>query len=131
MAGTLPPLFTITPDDHAGYIAVASYTFLVLMVCLVATRVFTRWYVVRYVKFDDVLLTIAAVCSPSHAHLLLSLFLLFGTPDTDMAAQTIAPGPRAERAYTDGPETWLGPERETGLFQRFYSVPKGRRKSSR
>jgi hypothetical protein len=62
MAGTLPPLFTITPDDHAGYVAVASYTFLVLMVCLVATRIFTRWWVVRYVKFDDGVLTAAAVC---------------------------------------------------------------------
>jgi hypothetical protein len=66
MAGTLPPLFNITPDDHAGYVAVASYTFLVLMVCLVLTRLFTRWYVVRYVKFDDGVLTVAAVCPPAH-----------------------------------------------------------------
>jgi hypothetical protein len=66
MAGTLPPLFAITEDDHAGYVAVASYTFLVLMGCLVATRVFTRWYVVRYIKFDDAVLTVAAVCSLAH-----------------------------------------------------------------
>jgi hypothetical protein len=61
MSGQLPPLFAITPDDHAGYVAVASYTFLVLMLCLVATRVFTRWYVVRFIKFDDAVLTGAAV----------------------------------------------------------------------
>jgi hypothetical protein len=61
MSGQLPPLFAITPDDHAGYVAVASYTFLVLMICLVATRVFTRWYVVRFIKFDDAVLTGAAV----------------------------------------------------------------------
>jgi hypothetical protein len=63
MAGTLPPLFTITSDDHAGYIAVSLYTFMVLMVCLVVTRVFTRWYVVRYIKLDDALLSLAAVRS--------------------------------------------------------------------
>lgn len=70
-AGVLPPFFIITPDDHAGYIAVASYTFLVLMLCLVTTRVFTRWYIVRYLKVDDAILSIAAVCP--HACLLISI----------------------------------------------------------
>lgn len=66
MAGTLPPLFIITPDDHAGYVAVASYTFLVLMVFLVVTRVFTRWYVVRQIKTDDGILSVAAVRTYPH-----------------------------------------------------------------
>jgi hypothetical protein len=61
MAGTVPPLFAITDDDHAGYVAVADYTFLLLMVFLVATRIFTRWYIVRYIKADDALLFLAAV----------------------------------------------------------------------
>jgi hypothetical protein len=61
MAGTLPPLFTITDDDHGGYVCVASYTLLILMVLLVVTRILTRWYVVKFVKADDVLLVVAAV----------------------------------------------------------------------
>lgn len=61
MAGTLPPLFTITSDDHGGYVAVAAYILVVMMLLLVATRVFTRWYVVQYIKADDVLLIISAV----------------------------------------------------------------------
>jgi hypothetical protein len=69
MAGTLPPLFTISDDDHGGYVAVAAYTLLVLMVVLVATRVFTRWYVVKFIKADDVLLTFAAVRNESSSHL--------------------------------------------------------------
>lgn len=79
MAGTLPPLFAITEDDHAGYVAVASYTFLVLMCCLVATRVFTRWYIVRYIKFDDAVLIVAAV--RSHAHMLTCQFC-FSAPNS-------------------------------------------------
>jgi len=61
MAGTLPPLFEITENDHGGYVCVASYTLLTLMILLVSTRVFTRWYVVKFIKADDVLLMIAAV----------------------------------------------------------------------
>jgi len=60
MAGTLPPLFAITDDDHGGYVCVASYTLLILTVLLVVTRVFTRWYVVKFIKADDVLLMVAA-----------------------------------------------------------------------
>jgi len=60
MAGTLPPLFAITEDDHGGYVCVANYTLLILMVLLVVTRVFTRWYVVKFIKSDDVLLMVAA-----------------------------------------------------------------------
>jgi hypothetical protein len=62
MAGTLPPLFTISDDDHGGYVAVASYTLLILMIGLVVTRVFTRWYIVRSIKADDYFLVVAAVC---------------------------------------------------------------------
>ena len=54
-------MFVISDNDHGGYVAVASYTFVVLMVLLVLTRVFTRWYVVKVVKADDILLIIAAV----------------------------------------------------------------------
>ena len=64
MSGVYEPFFVITDEDHAGYIAVASYIFLVLMLFLVATRVCTRWYVVRYIKFDDVILVGAAVRVP-------------------------------------------------------------------
>jgi hypothetical protein len=65
MSGTLPPLFTISNNDHSGYVAVTLYTLLVLMVLLVATRVFTRWYVVKSIKLDDVFLILAAVRNPS------------------------------------------------------------------
>jgi hypothetical protein len=61
MSGTLPPLFTITDHDHGGYVAVTLYTLLVLMVLLVSTRVFTRWYVVKSIKLDDVFLILATV----------------------------------------------------------------------
>jgi hypothetical protein len=60
-AGTLPPLFKITEHDHGGYVCVAAYTLLILMILLVTTRVFTRWYVVKFIKADDVLLMVAAV----------------------------------------------------------------------
>ena len=66
MSGTLPPLFTITDDDHGGYVAVTLYTLLVLMVLLVTTRVFTRWYVVKTIKLDDVFLMLATVRQSSH-----------------------------------------------------------------
>jgi len=60
-AGALPPLFQITDDDHAGYVCVAVYTLLTLMVILVATRVFTRWYLLKFIKTDDFFLMIAGV----------------------------------------------------------------------
>ena len=60
-AGALPPLFQITEDDHGGYIAVSVYTLLILMILLVTARVFTRWYIVKFIKADDVLLMVAAV----------------------------------------------------------------------
>lgn len=66
MAGTLPPLFAITDDDHGGYAAVVAYTLLVLMLGVTGTRVFTRWYVVRSIKFDDYLLLAAAVSLPNY-----------------------------------------------------------------
>ena len=67
MSGTLPPLFIITDHDHGGYVAVTLYTLLVLMVLLVSTRVFTRWYVVKSIKLDDVFLILAAVRKPSRS----------------------------------------------------------------
>lgn len=60
-AGALPPLFQITDNDHSGYVCVAVYTLLTLMILLVATRVFTRWYVLKFIKSDDFSLMIAAV----------------------------------------------------------------------
>jgi hypothetical protein len=63
-AGTLPPLFVITEDDHGGYVCVALYTLLVLMVVTVIARLFTRWYIVRVIKLDDIVLAFAMVGSP-------------------------------------------------------------------
>ena len=61
MAGTLPPLFDITDEDHGGYVAVSVYTLLVLMLFVVVTRLFTRWYIGRVIHFDDILLGVSAV----------------------------------------------------------------------
>lgn len=66
MAGTLPPLFEITADDHGGYGAVAIYTLLALTVAIVSTRLSTRWFIGRVVHPDDILLGIAMVRSRSH-----------------------------------------------------------------
>ena len=60
-AGTLPPLFVITDDDHGGYVCVAVYTLLILMVATVGARLFTRWHIVRFIKSDDILLILAMV----------------------------------------------------------------------
>ena len=60
----LPPLFEITDEDHGGYVCVALYTLLILMVVTVVARIFTRWYIVRFVKTDDVLLVLAMVRFP-------------------------------------------------------------------
>ncbi|KAK9645791.1 hypothetical protein V6Z96_007111 [Aspergillus fumigatus] len=57
MAGTLPPLFPISDEDHSGYVAVTVYTLLSLTVTTVFVRLFTRWYIARDVYSDDVLLT--------------------------------------------------------------------------
>ncbi|RHZ50505.1 uncharacterized protein CDV56_102743 [Aspergillus thermomutatus] len=59
MAGTLPPFFTISDDDHGGYVAVTLYTFLSLTVVTVFVRLFTRWYIARVVYPDDILLASA------------------------------------------------------------------------
>jgi hypothetical protein len=63
MAGTLPPLFPISDEDHSGYVAVTVYTLLSLTVTTVFVRLFTRWYIARDVYSDDVLLTGATVSS--------------------------------------------------------------------
>ncbi|KAF4160434.1 hypothetical protein CNMCM6069_008784 [Aspergillus lentulus] len=56
MAGTLPPLFPISDEDHGGYVAVTVYTLLSLTVATVFVRLFTRWYIARAVYSDDILL---------------------------------------------------------------------------
>ncbi|RHZ70311.1 hypothetical protein CDV55_106498 [Aspergillus turcosus] len=56
MAGTLPPLFPISDEDHSGYVAVTVYTLLSLTVATVLVRLFTRWYIARVVYTDDILL---------------------------------------------------------------------------
>lgn len=61
MAGTQPPLFTISDNDHGGYVAVAVYTFLSLMLVTVAARLVSRWYIARVTQVDDILLGTAAV----------------------------------------------------------------------
>ncbi|KAJ5281290.1 hypothetical protein N7478_006662 [Penicillium angulare] len=60
MAGTLPPLFEISDEDHGGYVAVAVYTLLVLSIFIVVTRLFTRWYIGRVIHSDDILLGASA-----------------------------------------------------------------------
>ncbi|OJJ50177.1 hypothetical protein ASPZODRAFT_128795 [Penicilliopsis zonata CBS 506.65] len=59
MAGTLPPIFPITADDHGGYVAVSVYTLLCLTLVLVVARLFTRWYIARVIHADDILLGVA------------------------------------------------------------------------
>lgn len=61
MAGTLPPIFPITDDDHGGYTAVALYTLLALSVFVVATRLSARYYIGKVVQIDDFLLGGATV----------------------------------------------------------------------
>ncbi|KAJ5660053.1 hypothetical protein N7507_006504 [Penicillium longicatenatum] len=59
MAGTLPPLFEISDEDHGGYAAVTVYTLLALTIVVVLTRLFSRWYIGRVIHSDDVLLAAA------------------------------------------------------------------------
>ncbi|KAJ6153696.1 hypothetical protein N7470_006655 [Penicillium chermesinum] len=59
MAGTLPPLFEITEDDHAGYAAVTAYTLLALTIVVVVTRLAARWFIGRIIYSDDILLGMA------------------------------------------------------------------------
>ncbi|KAJ5637627.1 hypothetical protein N7490_007506 [Penicillium lividum] len=61
MAGTLPPLFEISDDDHGGYAAVTVYTLLALTIVVVLTRLFSRWYIGRVIHLDDILLAAATV----------------------------------------------------------------------
>lgn len=68
MAGTLPPLFEITADDHGGYGAVAVYTLLALTIVIVSTRLSTRWFIGRVVHPDDILLGISLVRSSTRAN---------------------------------------------------------------
>lgn len=65
MAGTLPPLFEISDEDHGGYAAVTVYTLLALTIVVVLTRLFSRWYIGRVIHSDDILLAAATVC-PFH-----------------------------------------------------------------
>ncbi|KAJ5698924.1 hypothetical protein N7462_000929 [Penicillium macrosclerotiorum] len=61
MAGTLPPLFEISDDDHGGYGAVSVYTLLALTLVVVVTRLSTRWFIGRIIHSDDILLAAAAL----------------------------------------------------------------------
>jgi hypothetical protein len=61
MAGTLPPIFIISDDDHGGYAAVAVYTLLALTVFVVVTRLSARYYIGKVVQVDDYLLAGATV----------------------------------------------------------------------
>jgi len=57
MAGTLPPIFIISDDQHGGYAAVALYTLLILTVVTVAARLSARYYIGKIIQTDDYLLT--------------------------------------------------------------------------
>jgi hypothetical protein len=61
MAGTLPPIFVISDDEHGGYAAVALYTLLTLTVIIVATRLSARYYIGKIIQTDDYLITSATV----------------------------------------------------------------------
>ncbi|KAJ5802476.1 uncharacterized protein N7503_004926 [Penicillium pulvis] len=61
MAGTLPPLFEISDEDHGGYAAVTVYTLLALTIVVVLTRLFSRWYIGRVIHSDDILLAAATL----------------------------------------------------------------------
>ncbi|KAJ5939531.1 hypothetical protein N7466_002665 [Penicillium verhagenii] len=61
MAGTLPPFFEISDEDHGGYVAVTVYTLLSLTICVVLTRLFSRWYIGRVLHADDILLAAATL----------------------------------------------------------------------
>ena len=63
-AGVLPPLFVISDTDHGGYVCVALYMLLILMIVTVGARIFTRWYIVRFIRADDILLVLAVVRPP-------------------------------------------------------------------
>jgi hypothetical protein len=60
-AGTLPPIFPITDEDHGGYAAVSLYTLLALSVFVVATRLSARYYIGKVVQVDDYLLGVGTV----------------------------------------------------------------------
>ncbi|KAJ5740782.1 hypothetical protein N7493_000654 [Penicillium malachiteum] len=76
MAGTLPPLFAISDEDHGGYVAVAVYTLLVLSIFVLVTRLSTRWYIGRVIHADDILLAASAICG-----LLQSVFVQLAISD--------------------------------------------------
>ncbi|KAJ6103055.1 hypothetical protein N7486_005482 [Penicillium sp. IBT 16267x] len=61
MAGTLPPLFEISDEDHGGYAVVTVYTLLALTIVIVLTRLFSRWYIGRIIHSDDILLAAATL----------------------------------------------------------------------
>lgn len=68
-AGTLPPIFPITDDDHGGYAAVSLYTLLALSVFVVATRLSARYYIGKVVQIDDYLLGFGTVSGTQYVFL--------------------------------------------------------------
>lgn len=98
-AGTLPPLFVITDTDHGGYVCVVLYSILILMLLLVATRIYTRYYVLKLFRIDDYFLILAAV------RLLRSSFFAFAEANFDVSA---APWNTAKRLCAASCESWAG-----------------------
>ena len=76
MAGTLPPLFEITDDDHGGYAAVTLYTLLALALVVVGARLSTRWVIGRVIHPDDILLAAATVSiDPTHPKIVIGFLV--------------------------------------------------------
>lgn len=61
MSGTRPPHGVITERDHGPYVALTVYILLVTMLLTLFTRMIMRFQVIRTLKSDDYLLTLATV----------------------------------------------------------------------
>lgn len=92
MPGTRPPIFEITDTDHGGYVAVALYTLLSLMLVTVVARLFTRWFIGRRVHSDDIWLAAAAVLGVIQS-IMLALALHYGL---GMKINTLSPSQLAQ-----------------------------------
>lgn len=116
MAGTVPPIFPITDDDHGGYVCVVSYTLVALTVVTVVARLSTRWYIGRLVMPDDILLAVATVCKyqvqlPNFNQLIKRLWQ--GPGNLTECDRTI--GSRSRSREEDTPD----------FVPRLYYIPKG------
>jgi hypothetical protein len=111
-AGALPPLFVITSSDHGGYVCVALYTLLILMVVTVVARLFTRWYIIRLINADDILLALAMVRT----------FKLNYLPTLNLKLRIAGIGNTTKRIRTISSQSWPGKKGSYCIGQRFRFV---------